>query len=327
MQEQMKACADINAGIAFTVFLFGIVLFLIAWLFKWPTFLRFERQQASTTSFVLWIMWWFSMFVAYTFISNKDPIPYGRMLLILDWGDLCLVGSVLAYAAGNETIRDKAPCMRRLVFLIIIGLGYFAYYSFHVWRFANNQTLLSDILFISPSLVLANVAIVAFGWIFVARWGLVAIPLLLLTVVYSALQLPAYTFVFLFKPHFLDPGILSIPEETINVLRFMGMEDTVNNLGNVNIMLQKFINVFYALSFLKIILIAYPLFLWMSTTESDPKMEEEMFWPDITYFPPVNMKILGAITAAVGFILGIFGREIVSHTFKALWAYLSKGGG
>ena len=141
--------------------------------------------------------------------------------------------------------------------------------------------MISNLVMLSPSMVLASVSLFAFGWSFVVRWGLTGVPFLLLTAVYCVLQVPAYIQAFLLGA---QPGAKQVD------LSF----------------------VFVILAFLKLAVGVYSFAFFFSVSDQAPEMHSQKYWPLRNYvapLDPVARRILlhflfGVVTLFLGAITG-----------------------
>jgi len=180
-----------NGAVCALVLLAGLIFFLCR--ASNTDFPGFFRYRAGRWAFICWLAWWVPLMI--TYLIETPPIA---TLLINDVGDLLLVLSGLVYIAGNRF----DPRQRVVVFLVAALALVMAGQGVLFWmgHYAETPTSIA-VLAIAPSVALSNIAILLFGWAMYARWGLTALPLLLVAAFYSMAQGPAHLDYFVVRPH------------------------------------------------------------------------------------------------------------------------------
>lgn len=194
---------------------------------------------------------------------------------MLDIGDLFLLGFAICYCSGDADFSWKRLALLPITFMFLI-LYYAIMYS------SLNTSLLFSIWLFSPSVVLANVALLMFGWSFLVRWGLKGLPLFFVTAAYAWAQLPAYIAVFVVLPPAYKNILLPHFGEGINT-------------------------VFPYLALGKMILAIYPLTLFLSPDGSRPDTSQPKYWPSRESFklhPNIRRILLWFLTTIVSLSLG-----------------------
>lgn len=119
--------------------------------------------------------------------SDTAHIVYHVTLNVVgNISSLCLLGAAVAYSRGKQFDLGKTA----LVMGVYIGLVL-------MWSLLMEMANHRDSVFLTalgaaPVMALSGIAGAALGWAFFVRWGWTGFPLLVISVAYSFLQLPAY---------------------------------------------------------------------------------------------------------------------------------------
>ena len=288
----MEYLAKINSYVPNVVLGIGALLYLSFLIARRPHLLDVKQHIATTWGFTFWLLWWASIRWGYGLIPDYRPDVFPFPLLVLNLGDLCLVCFVIIYAGGNDNFRwiRLTPA---LVALTLLALYYFLY---DVFIIPEHASAFWSILLISPSAVLANLAMFAFGWIMLVRWGYSAFLFFFITSLYSVLQVPAYMHAFLFKHHCIGAG------------------------ADMEALRQRLDLAFYFLAGGKALLALFPLAYFFSTYPGNPYMRDSRYWPSRETSAQLHPKIkrgLQWLFAAVGAgvltkLIVMFGARLVS---------------
>lgn len=97
----------------------------------------------------------------------------------------CWLVAAFAYRTGKDfKYRNAIEWVAIFAFIILIWAALFEFLR-------HTDSLLLTTIEVSPTVVAANIAMMALGWSFFARWGSTALPFLILTFLYAMFQLPA----------------------------------------------------------------------------------------------------------------------------------------
>jgi len=166
----------------------------------------------------------------------------------------------------------------------------FYYFCFLLGWSDKPSPTLSFWLF-SPSAVIANIAIFAFGWAFLVRWGLTALPFFLITTIYGIIQYPAYFYAFVARPHQI---------ESLEDLR----------------------NVFYGLFLCKILLAVFPMAFLLSPDGNRPDVTEPRYWPSFGAVHLHRNIIRGMLWILTTIFAAILG-AVVTQTVPVILNWLN----
>lgn len=247
------------------------------------------------------------MAIAYFMFKRGADQAYPILLLVLDLGDLALLGFVMAYCSGNKAFKTK-----RLILLPTIFVTILVFYGLNSFIFGERPTTFSLIL-ISESAILASVATIMSGWAFLVRWGsLSAIVFFFITLGYSILQVPAYLHVFFFQP---------------TVVRLL-MQNTELTKFEEILKLEQMIDlndVFLFLAGLKLLLAVFPIAFFLSTDGNTPKnFQEPKYFPHFepgeksSVHPKITKYLLKPFTV-IGPVLLLLILKSTTPFFKQLW--------
>lgn len=272
----------LNVGLAFVALLSGLVLLLTAYLFKRPVVLDFQAERSTSIAYFFWLGWWASFIWTYYTLHDASFSLGARpsVLLSMNTGDLCLLAAAIAYCSG-----DRAFGWRRLTPLPI-ALGMLLAYHLLFMTGAQRPTPLTSLWLLSPSAVLANVAVFMLGWAFLARWGSTALPLFFVTTLYAMVQYPAYLEAFVAAPF----GIDSLKSGKL---------------------------VFYGLASGKLFILCLATTHFLSPSPNRPDMTGPKLWPSIQAVPlhPKGVRFLLWFVTTIG--AGIVG-AIITATVREL---------
>jgi len=286
----MDTIANVNSIIPVVAVCVGSLLYCVYVIFHKPAFLSITAHKATAWGFTFWLMWWPTLIISYYLIPEYSTDQFPFVLWVLNVGDLCLLAFVIIYTGGDDNFR-----WRRLAPLVIALLVFSLHYCLHfmlVIRGGHASPFWSLVL-ISPSAVLANVAMFAMGWAFLVRWGLGGLLFFIISALYSIVQVPAYVNAFFIKPHFS--------------LVFDHLHSELNS-------------VFYILAGVKVFLLAFPLSYFFSTREGNPVMKEQRYWPALDAIegeapPEINPRIKSALL----WMLPTVGAAILTAIIAALF--------
>lgn len=249
-----------NIATPSAVALFGLYCLAAAALNRRPPFLNIAKHPATVWTAALWLVWWLSVTAAYlSFLVNWTH--YRVIMIILDAGDLMLLGAALLYCSGNNGISKK----RLLLFPVTLGF-LLVLYLIDSLTFSAGDSLFSTIL-VCQSAVLASIASLSVGYMFHVRWRSdSSFVFLFLAVGYSMLQVPAYLYVFLLKPHVIP--LLAGPPPTF-------AHAGVQSLGSM----LNFERLFLLLAIGKLPMAIFPIAFFASTADGRPNMQNAKFFP------------------------------------------------
>lgn len=288
-----NTAAHLNQIVTILVLGCGVFMFFLHQITGRIDILDYKEHRSSALGFLLWLMWWASFLVVYFILPNHTKEVTPLILTILDIGDLSLLGFVICYCNGEEGFSWK-----RLGILPITLLFLILFYSITYPFFQRDPVRLS-LWVLSPSVVLANVAIIMFGWSFFVRWEMIGLPLFLVSCVYALAQLPAYMAAFLFIPT-SDAD----PTPVIAAQKFLKIGD-----------------VFSFLAVGKFLLAAYPVILFLSPKNNRPNLTIAKYWPNnerITIHPNIRRALLWGVTTISAGMLGALSTEIIKRFINEL---------
>jgi hypothetical protein len=140
-----------------------------------------------------------------------------------------------------------------------------------------------------------------FGWSLFVRWGMIGLPIFLVSCIYALAQLPAYVAAFLFIPT-SDADLTPI------------------------IAAQKFLKIGDVFSFLavgKFLLAAYPIILFLSPKGNRPDLTKSKYWPNnerVIIHPNIRRALLWGVTTISAGMLGAISSEIIKEFIRWLMA-------
>lgn len=233
----------LNSAIVLAVIVTCLVILLLHWFTGRIGFLNIQTNPCTTWGFGFWAGSWLTILLIYRFLSAASTAAHPYMLILLDLGDLCLLACAIAYVSGNGYFK-----LRRLAPLPVMAGLFALFYLFVPAYFVPEGGATAALLSVSPSVVLAIVSALALGWAFFARWGLTAVPFLLVVLVYAIAQMPAYIYVFVARPHQIED--------------LMALE-----------------KILYWLGIGKVVLALYPLAFFFSTATLGQSLRNQAYWP------------------------------------------------
>jgi len=287
----------INTATVLVSLVGGLVLWIMARfrVIEADHLVDYRKEKASSFAYLFWLTWWASMFAAYRFVPTLAVDNQAYVLFILDIGDVMLLGFALCYCMGNETFRWS-----RLSPLPLILLGLVLYYLFvkgYVWGDGSKPQPLMSLWLAAPSAVLANIALVAFGWSMFVRWGATAFPLLIIAVLYALAQVPAYVAAFVVAPFRDDKN------------QFQGLT------------LTSLMNVFRYLALAKFLISCYCFLLFANPRAHRPEMCAASYWPPeklVSVHRYARRALLWGLTTVGAIILGAAANETVAKILERL---------
>lgn len=279
-----------NRLIPAIVLISGVVVFFTAYLIKYPDFIDFKKKPSTSYGFLLWLIWWATLLTVYFMLPGAGIRQHPIILGILDVGDLALLGFVICYCSGDKDFSWKRLSLLPLSLTILI-LFYAMMYT------SVTPSPLFSLWLVSPSAVLANVAIIMFGWAFLVRWELKALPLFCFTTIYALTQLPAYTAAFVVMPE-----------------QYYAQFCSVESFKKINA-------VFPYLALGKVILAFYPFVLFLSPDGFHPDFSQPKYWPSnekIPLHPNIRRALLWVLTTIVSLFIGAITRDKIISFVKWL---------
>jgi len=288
-----------NTALCVIVLVAGAIIFLVYHFWNRPRVLSLRTRPSTGWASILLLLWWLSL--AYAYFSHQrladgKVVHAASALLGMNLGDLCLLGAAIAYCSGDEEFRGRrfAPLPVTLALLILY------YLLFGILWHGDTLSFLGSIWLFSPSVVIANVAVFAIGWAFLVRWGVTALPFLLIAVMYAVAQYPAYLHAFALKSHSL----------------LTGSHESLASSGQV----------FYYLAIGKLFFVLFPaIFLFGPRDGEPPSTARAKSWPsfEVVPLPPAARKLVIAIVSTVA---GAFLVALIHAAFLepagAFWAWL-----
>jgi hypothetical protein len=146
-------------------------------------------------------------------VQNKDLLHFLVHVSKTTLSNLANVAILIAAIAYGRAENFKNA--RALKGLLISALLFVLWAVF--WELVHHDdSLIFTVLLISPDVVIANVALILLGWVFLSRWSGVGVLFFLLMVIYAVLQLPAR--IALDLKEFLNPNKAVDLESTFYLL-------------------------------------------------------------------------------------------------------------
>jgi len=224
------------------------------------------------------------LLVYFYFNGKLGTNSVGLNLLVLDAGNLATLLSAVALSQGTRMDFSKLKYFAApAVFL--------ALWDMCVAPFSGNVALLK-LGAIAPSAVLAHLATIFLGWMFVVRWGAHGLWFLALAVLNSLLQLPGYYTVFVMPP-----------------------TSTPNPIGSA---------IFFGLAILKIPMAL--IFIGFLISHIRPAFDAAKYWPDGNVEPDVWVyrpiaAVVSLLAAAVSTaLIGAIVSKPVEKEIERLFA-------
>jgi hypothetical protein len=185
--------ANSNLVVAGVVFIAVLLLSFGSRWFGWPAV---PRNKQEGWALGLWTIPWVCFVITFLMLPKvgQHDFALGAELAISDIGSLAGIGFAIAYAQGSRfRWRQLDPLA---VGVLLLAWDLTAPQVFHGPTYR--------LVVIAPAVVVANIKNFAVGWVFVVRWGVVGLPLLLLNSAYGMLQLPGYLDAYVIRPFELD---------------------------------------------------------------------------------------------------------------------------
>jgi len=143
---------------------------------------NFKTHPCTALAAALMAFSWVMLLLVYSMLH----LPFPWALVVTDLGSAALLCAAFILMRGDRHFSgfDAALLIPLLILLV---------WDYVCGRYASGpgKTLLS-VICLSPSLLLAQIAMVVLGWAFVVRWGAYGIIYGVLCVLHAVLQLPVY---------------------------------------------------------------------------------------------------------------------------------------
>jgi hypothetical protein len=170
-----------NAGISLvTVLLMSLIYFNVVGNQR-PTSLVYKLHQGTAAA-------WLFVFAFWAILLSVGEKAVLAIWLLDNVAKLCLFGTAIAYCRGSK-FNPEVTLIVLILLLIILS----AWETGFWWASGiRPNSMLLVALRLAPDVMLSGIGIVAIGWVFFVRWGgLFGWFFLLVTIAYSAFQLPA----------------------------------------------------------------------------------------------------------------------------------------
>jgi hypothetical protein len=270
----------LNTLIPLIVVVVGILIYIAHHTDLWShaNIIDFKDRPATSLGFLFLIIWFATQFIAYSMLKYAPIIKTSPIILmVLNVGYLALLGFSVAYRAGNTELD-----LKKLFKLLVIAFT--LYLLFHAGMFSvffqGKATPLHSIWLCAPSGTLSSVAMAMFGWSILIRWGRLAIPFFVITIVYATALLPAFLMAFVFLPEDYAKTFENF------IPTFEGKRDIPKGVTQL----------FTSLAIGKLVIAVYAFTLLLSPADCQPEMGKAQYWTtkeDIKVHPYVRYVVRG----------------------------------
>jgi hypothetical protein len=143
---------------------------------------RFTEHSFLERAFEFWVLKWMLFSVTYGLLTANTDARF--VLASVDLNSIMGIGFAFALWKGDS--YDERRTLMNLIFLFGLLIS---------WNFVGHP-LTSPRVWIMPSMTVAFVALLAMGAVVLARYGMIAIAFLAVSIAYVLLQMPGYHVLF-----------------------------------------------------------------------------------------------------------------------------------
>jgi len=195
----LEAYVRMNMVVTFLVLAIMLGLYLSASSGHGPNAILYKSHPATASAFWLMFVTFASFFISYgtQFLHDEamKSLPQGKIFIdpcyhvaeavVGNLASVCTLSAAIAYARGSAFNLGTAI---RWIAVSLLAIFLWATVFENV-----DDSAFSTALKMSPDVIVSAIAGVALGWVFFVRWGgLNGALVLIVSVAYSVLQLPAY---------------------------------------------------------------------------------------------------------------------------------------
>ena len=101
----MYSATTLNLVVCYLVILVMAIVYLHSLVFGHPEIINIKRHRSTGISYLLWASVWVNTALLYHCLSDgvfSISENYGVVLMFFNVGSMCIFGSAIAYARGNN---------------------------------------------------------------------------------------------------------------------------------------------------------------------------------------------------------------------------------